>query len=88
MAVNSCGKALQTKSPACQGCGVCGLSLASSRVAWLGGRARLLTLLFILALLGRGFWRLPRKSGGPPLFAPSLKIKGNDTHNNSGFSVI
>ena len=53
-----------------------------------GGRAELLTLLFMLALLGRGFWRLPRKSGGPPLFAPSLKVKGDDTHNNSGFSVI
>jgi hypothetical protein len=53
-----------------------------------GGRAELLTLLFMLALLGRGFWRLPRKSGGPPLFAPSLKLQGDDTHNNSGFSVI
>jgi hypothetical protein len=42
----------------------------------------------MLALLGRGFWRQPRKSGGPPLFAPSLKIKGDDAHNNSGFSVI
>jgi hypothetical protein len=48
----------------------------------------LLTLLFMLALLGGGFWRLPRKSGGPPLFAPSLNVKGDDTHNNSGFSVI
>jgi hypothetical protein len=77
------------------------LRLASSRVAgaqnaawaggfssWLGGRAELLTLLFMLGLLGRGFWRLPRKSGGPPLFAPSLKVKGDDTHNNSEFSVI
>jgi hypothetical protein len=53
-----------------------------------GGRAELLTLLFMLALLGRGFWRLPRKSGGPPLFAPSLNVKGDDTHNNSGLSVI
>jgi hypothetical protein len=42
----------------------------------------------MLGLLGRGFWRLPRKSGGPPLFAPSLKVKGDDTHNNSEFSVI
>jgi hypothetical protein len=42
----------------------------------------------MFALLGRGFWRLPRKSGGPPLFEPSLKINGDDTHNNSGFSVI
>jgi hypothetical protein len=41
----------------------------------------------MLALLGRGFWRLPRKSCGPPLFAPSLNVKGDDTHNNSGFSV-
>jgi hypothetical protein len=53
-----------------------------------GGLAELLTLLFMLALLGRGFWRLPRKSGGPPLFAPSLKVQGNDTHNNSGFLMI
>jgi hypothetical protein len=54
----------------------------------LGAPAELLTLLLILALLGRGFWRLPRKSGGPPLFEPPLKINGDDTHNNSGFSVI
>jgi len=53
-----------------------------------GGRAELLTLLFMVALFGRGFWRLPRKSGGPPLFAPSLNVQGEDTHNNSGFSVI
>jgi hypothetical protein len=39
----------------------------------------------MLALLGRGFWCLPRKSGGPPLFAPSLQVQGNDSHNNSGF---
>ncbi len=53
-----------------------------------GSRAELLILLFKVALLGRGFWRLPGKSGGPPLFAPSLKVQGDDTHNNSGFSVI
>jgi hypothetical protein len=29
-----------------------------------------------------------RKSGGPPLFAPSLNVQGDDTHNNSGLSVI
>ncbi len=28
------------------------------------------------------------KSGGPPLFAPSLKVQGDDTRNDSGFSVI
>ena len=52
------------------------------------GREGVLTLLFMLALLGRGFWRLPCKSGGPPLFAPSLNVQGDDTHNSSGFSVI
>jgi hypothetical protein len=51
-----------------------------------GGRAELLILLF--AFLRRGFWRLPRKSGGPPLFAPSLNVQGDDTHAHSGFSVI
>jgi hypothetical protein len=50
------------------------------------GRAEPLILLF--PLLRRGFWRLPRKSGGPPLFAPSLNVQGDDTHNHSGFSVI
>jgi hypothetical protein len=29
-----------------------------------------------------------RKSGGPPLFAPSLKVQGDNTHNNSGFSLF
>jgi hypothetical protein len=28
------------------------------------------------------------KSCGPPLLAPSLKVQGDDTHTNSGFSVI
>jgi hypothetical protein len=49
------------------------------------GRAGPLILLFMLALLGRGFWRLPRKSGGPPLFTPSLKVQWDVTHDNSGF---
>jgi hypothetical protein len=29
-----------------------------------------------------------RKSRGPPLFEPSFKIQRDDTHSNSGFSVI
>jgi hypothetical protein len=45
-------------------------------------------LILLFALLRRGFWRLPRKSGGPPLFAPSLNVQGDDTHDHSGFSVI
>jgi hypothetical protein len=32
-------------------------------------------------------WHLKRKSGGPALFAPSLNVQGDDTHDNSGFSV-
>ena len=62
-----------------------GLAAFSFRL-WRARRA--VTLLFMLALLGRGFWRLPRKSGGPPLFAPSLQVQGDDTHNDSGCSVI
>jgi hypothetical protein len=30
----------------------------------------------------------PGKSSGPPPFAPSLNVQGDDAHNNSGFSVI
>jgi hypothetical protein len=30
-------------------------------------------------------FRRPGKSSGPPPFAPSLNVQGNDTHNNSGF---
>jgi hypothetical protein len=33
-------------------------------------------------------FRRPGKPSGPPLFAPSLNVQGDDTHNNSGFSVI
>jgi len=55
------------------------------RVFGFVGRAEPLTLLFMLALLRRGFWRLPRKSGGPPLFTPSLKVQRDITHDNSGF---
>src|SRR6266851_5488598 len=50
------------------------------------GRGQLLILPFKLTLR-RGRHR-PQKSGGPPLFAPSLKVQGDDTHNNSRFSVI
>ncbi len=42
-----------------------------------------LAVTFGLALAGSFY-----KSGGPPLFAPSLNVQGDDTHNNSGFSVI
>jgi hypothetical protein len=31
-------------------------------------------------------FRWPGKSSGPPPFAPSLNIQGDDTHNNSEFS--
>jgi hypothetical protein len=33
-------------------------------------------------------FRRPGKSSGPPPFAPSLNVHGDDAHNNSGFSVI
>src|SRR5207244_10221737 len=33
-------------------------------------------------------FRRPGKSSGPPPFAPSLNVQRDDTHNNSGFSVI
>jgi hypothetical protein len=33
-------------------------------------------------------FRRPGKSSGPPPFAPSLNVYGDDAHNNSGFSVI
>ena len=53
------------------------------------GRAELLILLFILALLGRGFWRLPGKSGCPPLFELSLKVQRDLAHYpTSGFAVL
>jgi hypothetical protein len=34
----------------------------------------------MLALLRRGFWRLPRKSGDPPLFELSLKVQRDRAH--------
>jgi hypothetical protein len=44
---------------------------------------------FSFALVGRGdLLALPGKSSGPPPFAPSLNVDGDDAHNNSGFSVI
>jgi hypothetical protein len=49
------------------------------------GRAELLILL-MCALLGRGFWRLPGKSGGPSAFEPSLKIQRDRTHKRSSGS--
>ena len=51
------------------------------------GRGRL-TLRFKPMLLVRGGFHRPGKSGGPPLFEPSLKVKRDDAHNNYGFSVI
>jgi hypothetical protein len=45
-------------------------------------------LLLLRLALGRRWRSRPTKSGGPPLFEPSLKVQGDDTHNNSGFSVI
>jgi hypothetical protein len=47
-----------------------------------GGCAPLLILAFKFLLIRRD---RPRKSGSPPPFAPSLKVQGEDTHNNSGF---
>lgn len=43
-----------------------------------------------MALLASRFNRLrrPRKSSGPPPFAPSLKIQGDDAHNNSVFGDL
>ena len=50
-----------------------------------GGRAKWLTVLFTLALSGRGRRRLPRKSGGPTLFAPSFEVQRDRAHDrNSG----
>jgi hypothetical protein len=51
------------------------------------GGGKLLILPF-KCLLRRHRRDRPRKSGGPPLFVPSLKVQGDDTHNDSGFSVI
>ena len=45
------------------------------------GRGDLLALPFRPLLSRSDPFRRPRKSGGPPLFAPSLKVQGDDTHN-------
>ena len=45
-------------------------------------------LLLLRLALGRRWRSRPTKSGGPPLYEPSFKVQGDDTHNNSGFSVI
>ena len=47
-------------------------------------------LLLLLRLALRCRWRSrPTKSGGPPPFAPSLKVQGYNAHDrNSGFSVL
>src|SRR3984893_9289621 len=51
-------------------------------------RRDLLTLAFKPMGLGRGRGTWRGKSGGPPLFKPSLKVQRDDTHNqNSGFAV-
>jgi hypothetical protein len=53
-----------------------------------GGLGKLLLLLLRLAL-GRRWRSRPTKSGGPPLFEPSLKVQGYKAHNrNSGFAVL
>ena len=49
-------------------------------------RGQLLILPFKLTL--RRVRRRSEESGGPPLFELSLKVQGDNTHNNSGFSVI
>ena len=51
------------------------------------GRFGKLLLLLRLAW-GRRWWSRPTKSGGPPLFEPSLKVQGYNAHNrNSGFAA-
>ena len=50
-----------------------------------GGKLLILPFKFLLRRHRRD---RPRKSSGPPLFVPSLKVQGDDTHNDSGFSVI
>jgi len=52
------------------------------------GFGGLLLLLLLRLALGRRWRSRPTKSGGPPPLEPSLKVQGDDTHNNSGFSVI
>jgi hypothetical protein len=59
------------------------LSLAGFSFA-LAGRGDLLALPFWPSLPRCDRFHRPRKSSGPPLFAPSLKVQGDDTHNNSG----
>jgi hypothetical protein len=50
------------------------------------GRGELLMLLLpFKAMLPLGH---ARKSSGPPPFASSLNVQGDDSHNNSGFLVI
>jgi hypothetical protein len=52
------------------------------------GRFGKLLLLLLRLALGRRWWSRPTKSGGPPLFEPSLKVPGYNAHNlNSGFAV-
>src|ERR1700724_2156245 len=52
-----------------------------------GGLGKLLLLLRLA--LGRRWRSRPTKSGGPPLFEPSLKVQGYKAHNrNSGFAVL
>jgi hypothetical protein len=36
----------------------------------------------------RDRFRRPGKSSGPPPFAPSLNVQGDDTHHNSGFDAL
>jgi hypothetical protein len=52
-----------------------------------GGFGKLLLLLKLA--LGRRWRSRPTKSGGPPLFEPSLKVEGYKAHHrNSGFAVL
>jgi len=49
---------------------------------------KLSNLLFMPVLLGRGRRNRPHKSGGPPLFEPSLKVQRDNAHNqNSTFAL-
>jgi hypothetical protein len=52
------------------------------------GRGELLMMLLPFKAMLLSERARSRKSGSPPPFAPFLKVQGDDTHNNSGFSVI
>ena len=51
-------------------------------------RGELLALPLGLVVSRCDCFRWPGKSSGPPPFAPSLNVQGDDAHNSSGLAVI